>query len=360
MKSEGAPAGSRALAAHAAKMARDYPDQYEMEWVPPEVIPTGCPPLDWALRCGGFLRGRVYEIVGVKDAGKSTVVLTAAGVFQRLYPDRGVAYLDVENTFDLPWATSLGADCSLAARKAGRWQHYKPKTSEAASDQARDAITSGMTSLVIVDSIGGMESKKALEKDAEKLQVGSNAQVITRMSKQLSSLARLNGTTVLLVNQYRANVGAMFGGDVSAGPKAMQHSTTAKIEMAQVLAQGATRKAEFWGEEEAVGNMSRARVTRMKNGARSRVAEFWIMTQGTEEFGGRGIDLADSYYRLGKMLSIIEPLPGSYYMLPGDVKLHGEAAVLRHLRADPSARDAIRAAMPFDKPVNDDDPEGTA
>jgi len=355
-----AGSGSRALAAFAAKMARDYPDQYALEWVPPRVIPTGCPPLDWALRTGGLLEGRVYEIVGVKDAGKSTVVQTVAGVCQRLYPDKGVAYLDVEGTFDPEWASALGVDCSRKARKDGRWQHYYPKTSEAASDQARDAIASGLVSLVIVDSIGGMESKKALDKDAEKVQVGSNAQVITRMSKQLSSLARMKGATVLLVNQYRANVGAMFGGDVSAGPKAMQHSTTAKIEMAQVFAQGATRKAEFWGEEEVTGNLSRARVTRMKNGARSRVAEFWIMTQETEEFGRQGIDLADAYYRLGKMLNIIEPLPGSYYMLPGDVKLHGEAAVLKYLRADPGARDAIRAAMPFDEPEDDDNPEGAA
>jgi hypothetical protein len=142
---------------------------------------------------------------------------------------------------------------------------------------------------------------------------------------------------------------------VSAGPKAMQHATTAKIEMSQVYAEGSQRKSRFWGEEEVVGNMSRARVTRLKKGARSRVAEFFIMTQVTDEFGGVGIDSADEYLHLGLKVSAIKQEAGGYYTVPGVAgRIHGKEEVLKALRANPDVLKAVRAEIPFDIPVNDE------
>lgn len=336
-------------------------DQLPLDKLKPLVVtPTGCVALDWALRAGGWIRGRGYEIVGVKDSGKSTLVLTSAGIHQKLFPDRGVAYIDVEKTFEKGWAAELGVDCSKRAYREGRWLHYFPKNSEAASDMAREAAASGEVSLIIVDSIGGMESKKALEKDAEKSQVGSNAQVITRMSKHLATLCRDNDVVLLLVNQYRANLDNPMGADISAGPKAMQHMTTSKIEMAQVFARESTRKATFWDAEEVVGNMSRAKVTRLKTGARSRVAEFWINTQATvatEEgpgFGPVGIDEADDYLQIGLKVSAITQEAGGYYVIPGLAeRVRGKDNVLRILREKPEIRDAIRAEIPFEPPVDE-------
>lgn len=352
--------GSRQLANFAAKLAKDYgPEQAPLDADPDVVIvPTGSVALDWALRLGGWRQGRIYEIIGVKDAGKSSLVLTGAAIHQRIFPDRGVAYLDIEKTFEPPWATALGVDCSKKARREGRWIHLFPKDSESASDMARDNASSGLVSLIIVDSVGGMESKKAFDKDAAKAQVGSNSQVITRMSKALATLARNNDATILLVNQYRANVGVPMGGDVSAGPKAMQHATTAKVEMAQVFREGATpREAEFYGAKEITGRMSRARVSRMKTGAPSRVAEFWINTQPTEKYGPQGIDSGDEYLQTGLKVGAIQQQPGGYYAMPGGERFHGKDALLSKLRSEQSARDEVRAAIPFEKPSADDDLE---
>ena len=349
---------ARQLAALAAKMGRDYGLQQSGLVRPPaEVVPTGSVALDWALREGGFKRGQIYEVIGVEDAGKSSLVLSTAAICQRMFPGLGVVYADMEHTFDPSWATALGVDCSKRARQAGRWNHPEPPDSETASDMARGWCMSGLASLIIVDSVGAMESKKALDKDADKDQVGKNSQVITRMAKHLSTLARQNRVIILLVNQYRANVGSAFGGDVSAGPKLMRHATTAKIEMARVFAQGSQRTAEYFGEEEVTGRMSRARVSRLKSGAPSRVAEFWINTQDTEEHGLRGIDSAHELLKLGKRLEVIVQQPGGYYVMPGGDRLHGEAAVLARLRASQEARDEVRAAIPFEDPKDEDEDE---
>jgi recombination protein RecA len=359
-------AGSRSLANFAAKLQKDHGEkQVPLKAPPLVVVPTGSATLDWALRIGGFLLGRLYEIIGVKDAGKSTLVLTAAGIYQQRFPERGVAYVDVEGTIDYDWATALGVDCSDKAAKAGRWLHLEPKDSETASAMAAECARSGLVSLIIIDSIGGMESRKVLDHDEANPKKNpstmSNSQVITRMSKRLATLARDHRVTILLVNQYRANTANPMGSDVSAGPKTMQHATTAKIEMSQVFADGSQRKSKFWGDEEVVGNMSRARVTRLKQGARSRVAEFFIMTQETDEFGGVGIDSADEYLRLGIKVGVIKKDAGGYYTVPGiDGRVHGEEKVLKALRDDPDMLKAIHAEIPFDTPANDELEEANA
>jgi RecA/RadA recombinase len=210
-----------------------------------------------------------------------------------------------------------------------------------------------------------MESRKVLEHDEANPRKNpstmSNSQVITRMSKRLATLARRHDVTILLVNQYRANTSNPMGSDVSAGPKAMQHATTAKIEMSQVFAEGSQRKSKFWDEEETVGNMSRARVTRLKQGARSRVAEFFIMTQETDEFGSVGIDSADEHLQLGLKIGVIKQEAGGYYTIPGiDGRIHGKEAALKAMREKPDVLKEIHAKIPFDTPVNDELEEASA
>lgn len=102
------------------------------------------------------------------------------------------------NTFDWDWAEAHGLNTDDE-----HFMHVYPDDSEDVSDQIRMMIDSGNFSMIIIDSIGGMESKQALDKDAGDSVVGRNAQVITRMAKACATLARKHQTTILIVNQYR-------------------------------------------------------------------------------------------------------------------------------------------------------------
>jgi recombination protein RecA len=261
-------------------------------------------------------------------------------VCQALFPDRGVGYINMENTFDPRRARLMGLDCSNAAKVAGRWFPMLPKYSEEASDMARDLVRDGFCSIVVVDSIGAMESSRVLAKEAEKAadSVGRNAKIITQMTKDLSSLARLNDCTVLLINQPRANIGGM-GGPVSAGPTLMQHSTTAKIEMRP---KGA----------EVVSIKTVVRVTRMKNGLPGRVAEPFVNRVASEEYGPPGFDNADSYLTVGIKEKVVT-LGGSHYKFPDGHDANGRIAAMAYLRSNPDACKAIRASLTFDEPVDE-------
>ena len=270
----------------------------------------------------------------------STLAINSMKEQQRAFPDRAIAYLDVEGTFDYDWAEGLGLDTSSPER----WRHLYPGTSEEASDMIRECCRSGLYSIAVVDSIGGMESKKALDKDAEDDLVGKNAQVVTRMVKHLASLARLSSCTVLLINQHRANISS-YGGNVSAGPKAMQHATSTKITMSRTGEPPKKIRFAAGEDPETVAVQIRARVDRSKLVAPGRVAEFWISNRPTEELGPPGIYALDEYATLGiKLGAIVQK--GAWYQFPNSgPQVQGRENVVLAMRADNSLLDSVRSAI---------------
>jgi recombination protein RecA len=300
-----------------------------------DVISSGSLTIDYALRLGGFIRGRVHELVGSPDSAKTTIMINAMAAAQVTYPKLLVGYVDIEGTFDDYWAALNGLDLG------NRFDHLYADDSEDASDQARKLCRSGLYSLVVVDSIGGMESRKALEKNAEDTLVGRNAQVITRMCKGLASYTRQTGTTVILVNQLRANIGGM-GADISAGPKPMQHATTTRIQMGRGPEAPVSMIVEEGMDAEPVASQFKARVTRSKGFAPGRIATFWVNNRPTAEYGPAGLNRADEYLTLGIRTGAIRQ-EGTWYTVPGIAKpVQGRTAAARVVRENPGTFKAIR------------------
>jgi recombination protein RecA len=348
-------AGSRSLASFAAGLSTKFGEDRIANGPPPVIVPTGSHYLDWALRVGGWQLGRVYEVYGPKDAGKTTLTIASMIQHSLMFPDRGVAYINMEQTFETRRARAMGLDCSKEAQAAGRWIPMLPEHSEHVSDMAREVVGSGYVSIVVIDSIGAMESDKTLNKTAEKAAdaVGRNAKIITQMGKALATLARINQCTVLLVNQPRAAVGSPMGGDVSAGPKHMQHATTSKIEMRGLGGEDDLRKLTLPGdyEPQVVSSKTRIRVPRLKNALPGRIAECYVNRIGTDQYGPAGIDCADELITLALREKIVT-VGGSYYTLPDGHKIQGRIAFAQHLRAHPEACELIRKAIPFESPID--------
>jgi RecA/RadA recombinase len=300
------------------------------------VLSTGSLTVDWALRRGGLIKGREHEIVGAPDSAKTLLVIYAMASAQRKYPRQAVGYVDLEGTFDDEWAVRNGMDLGR-----DRWFHLYADDSEDASDQARKLAGSGLCSLVAVDSIGAMESRKALAKDAKDELPGRNAQVVTRMCKHLASLTRRTGTTVILVNQLRAQIGST-GADVSAGPKEMQHATTTRIAMSGGREEPLSMIFDEGQPPEIVSRQFKAKVTRGKGIAPGRVAEFWVNNRDTEQYGPAGINVIDEYISVGVRTGAIERDGGGNYTLPGTAKIKGRAAVVQLLRSQPELREIVR------------------
>jgi len=324
------------LAALDEAMTKRYGDRVarRQDFVGYETISTGSFALDMATRVGGWIEGRMHEIVGPPDSGKSTLAINSMAEAQKKHPKKAVAYIDIERTFDWDWAEANGLNTDSRFFKK-----YFPDGSEDVSDQIRLLCETGLISMIVVDSVGGMESSRAMEKDAIEDDM-RNAKIITRMVKATSMLAERHNVAVLFNNQPRSNVGGYGDADISAGPKSFRHSTSIKVDMRRI---GAGLKMGTGLDEEEVGVQCRARITRSKVGPSGRAAEFWIMKEETKEYGPVGINRSDECFQIGVFHGVIERPSVGYYLLPTVAnKIHGEGATKAYLRAHPDIAELVR------------------
>lgn len=72
-----------------------------------QFISTGCSVLDSVLG-GGYVLGRVCNIVGDKSSGKTLLAIEACANFAHQYPDGFIRYAEAEAAFDERYAAALG------------------------------------------------------------------------------------------------------------------------------------------------------------------------------------------------------------------------------------------------------------
>ncbi|MFD8650699.1 P-loop NTPase family protein [Streptomyces mirabilis] len=292
------------------------------QMVPPTFISTGSITLDYAMG-GGFAVKRTHEIVGPEGMGKTSLANLTMANAQRQFPDRAVAIIDMEQAYDFDWARKLGVD----VEDENKFYHLYPDHSEDVSDQISMLLRSGEVSLVVIDSIGGMESRAAFEKKADESAMGKNAQVISRMVKRVAGLCRENNAAVVFINQYRANIGSPRGGEKPAGPSALKYNTTTQLKMSRTSE--TTRKVTISDavseapKDLEVGRQLRVKVTRNKLAAQGRSADFWFYNVATEKHGPIGIDQMDEAAVLGMATGAIKRLSSVSYEFPGGATVKG-------------------------------------
>lgn len=330
------------LAAFREKMGKTYGTQLTRQetHVPkPECISTGLLGLDYATVCGGWVEGRLHLIWGQEGVGKSTLCYLAMAEAQRKHPDKAVVYIDMEQTFDFEYAAKWGLDLS-----EDRFFHLYPDNSEDVADMLKDSCRSGVVSMVTVDSVGGMETKKAIDKSAGESDMGKNSQVITRMCKVGAVEARKEKVAVLIISQVRANFASMTGGDTYAAPKALRHATSMVIQLKPVFGDDTRLTIKVDGEDIEVGRKIAAKIQRSKMAPQGRTAHFWIKNMATEAYGPVGIDPVDDAITLALKPSVgaIEQQGGGYYVLPDGNRVRGRKEVLAYLREVPELIPLIR------------------
>lgn len=170
--------------------------------------PTGIFILDMAL-FGGIPEGLVTQIHGWESGGKTTLAARVAGNMQRKYPDKAVALIDAEGTFDKPWGTRHGVDID-------RLVLAQPGSGEQALDIADALLRAKETSLVILDSLPALVPVKEVESSVEDAQVALQARLIGKFLRKaaqalLDERKRGRFPALLLINQFRTKIGVMHG-----------------------------------------------------------------------------------------------------------------------------------------------------
>jgi len=333
-------AAAKAIAAFDAKFIKTYgtgsivSDEAE---IPYEVIPTGSITLDYYTGVGGYVRGRLTEVWGQDDIGKSFFLLQAAREAQRVAPEQLVAWINTEKKWDWPWARVQGVDTSTR-----RFRLIEPQNAEDVADAMKDAIRSGLFSLIVLDSIGAMIPEAEKEKDADEVVMAAQAKIITRMVKIAAVEAQRTKTAVVMINQVRANISAYGKDTQAAGPFALKHCSTLKIEM-----KGTATKLRVGseGKQLQVGHEVAMFLERNKVAQAKRTAFVTFVTATTDRYGPIGIDRADEATTMGIKTGVIAQNAGWYTNTLTGEKFNGRDTVVESLRNDQEGVDALREAI---------------
>jgi recombination protein RecA len=299
---------------------------------PPEIVTSGSLLLDHRLGCGGIPVGRIVHSWGPESVGKTTMAMIYAAQFQRRFPDKLVAWLDMEQTYLPSWAEAHGVDPE-------RLILTQPQTAEEIADQTKDLMESDLFSMVVLDSVGGMIAKMEFEKDAEEATVAAVAKIVTRAIKIASVRGNRHQVTLHVINQVRAHIGG-YGRDTGfGGGFALKHMNTISIEHKRT---GETPLTDGTGEaKEVVGQTFNLFIEKNKLAPSRRSAMVTLLNQPTAKYGPVGIDNAAEAVELAKLTHQFARR-GSWYDLSDGTSHNGEDAVRAHLRAHPGAVEEIR------------------
>lgn len=268
-----------------------------------EAISTGCLSLNTSIGIGGIPKGMITELYGPEGSGKTTIALNVA----KLLADVGerTLYIDVENLLNTEiLRTVLGPDVKIENITI-----VTPDSAEDAFILAEMGISSREFSLIVIDSIGAMASKKEKEKKFDEDTMGQLPRVVAKFIKRNVYEIRTSNIAVLALNQVRDNVGSYSKGYKTPGGHQLQHEAAVRIAL--------NRGENLKRGDEIVGILTKFVVKKNKLAAPFRSFTIPIIF-------GQGIDYYSDLIDFAKLLGVIKGA-GAYYKFNDETIGQGKA-----------------------------------
>jgi recombination protein RecA len=280
-----------------------------------KYVSTGCTVLNCALG-GGYVLGRITNIVGDKSTAKTALATEALINFLLKYKDGNAAYRETEAAFDKDYAAAMG----LPIKKIDFGDPNKPlitvedfERDLTAFVEAQGPKTPG---IYVLDSLDALSDEAEMDRAIGKATYGGDkAKALSTMFRKMARRVERSNVLLLVVSQVRDNIGAMFGDKYKrSGGKALDFYASQIMWLAHIK----TLKRTINKVERPYGVLIKASVRKNKVSIPMRNAEFeFHFGYGVEdlnasvnwlkEVGRLGeIDLSDSHLKeymasIGKM-----------------------------------------------------------
>jgi recombination protein RecA len=216
-----------------------------------KVRSSGSISLDIALG-GGYPHGRIIELAGKERSGKTCLANLAIAEAQLVEPDKENAIIDLENAYNLEWASKLGVDAS-------RLFISQPDTyAENVYAMVEMMVASGKFAFIVLDSVAGLITKDEYEQEDwdKEPRIGGASKLNSRAMRKLvnSGLLTKSGTTLLFINQLRDAIGQFspFGTPTTTnGGRSLKHaySQILDVSMGEQFTKGNGTSKEVLGQK---------------------------------------------------------------------------------------------------------------
>jgi recombination protein RecA len=279
----------------------------------PIICSSGSIKMDKALGCGGIPQGRIIEYMGNPSGGKSTLAIITMREAQKKYPDKTVAFIDLENSFDREWATNIGLDCDKIL-------FSQPESGEEAFSLIEMMLESDEVSFIVVDSVSGLLTKAQIDADYDQAQMAQLARLMSQALPKINNKLKNRFATVLFISQYRQKLGTYVPTNTTQGGEALKFFASIRAEIS---------RGEVIGEKEApIGFVTRIKLLKNKVGPPFRKIETELYI-GPEKFG---IEVLGEIADLAVVNGIVNKT-GAWFKY-GEERWQGRENFLNFLRSD--------------------------
>jgi recombination protein RecA len=287
-----------------------------------EFVSTGAATLNCAAG-GGWVLGRVVNLVGDKSAGKTLLAIEACTNFRIQYPKDPIRYAESEHAFDEPYAAALG----LPVESVEFAEKTDPATGKKRSDAKpirtvedwykdmkafldRCKASKSKRGLYVIDSLDALSDEAEMKREMGEGTFGvSKPKLLGELFRRL--IADMDECKVMLivVSQLKDKIGVTFGEkQTRAGGRALDYYATHIVWLADL---GQIKKTVS-GIERMVGRKIRARFKKNKVSLPFRECEYpiifgygiddltsnaeWLIEHGREELLREHCDMSKSGY----------------------------------------------------------------
>ena len=246
-------------------------------------VSTGASMLDVAISnrpYGGLPVGRITEITGLEQSGKSLVSAHLLAETQKL---GGIAVLiDTENAVSREFLEAIGVDTTkllyVAAETVEQCFEYTETIIEKVRVSSKDKYVT-----IVVDSVAAASTEKEMEADYGKDGYATDkAIIISKAMRKITNLIGRQKITLVFTNQLRQKMNAMPFSDpwTTSGGKAIAFHASVRLRLKSM---GTIKAKDTSGNDRIVGIKVRCQVVKNRMGPPLRSADFDI-------FFDRGID----------------------------------------------------------------------
>ena len=245
-----------------------------------EWISTGSSMLDLAIAnrpYGGFPVGRIIEITGLEQSGKSLLVAHALKSTQQ---KGGLAvYIDTENAFSREFAQAIGVDLTKLLYIQLETVEDVFEASEGIIEKIRKADRNRLVTIAI-DSIMGASTKSEIEADYEKDGYATTkAIVIGKAMRKITNFVGRERVCMIITNQLRTKLGVSFGDPyTTSGGKAIGFHSSVRIRLKAVQ--------QVKLKDQIVGVVVKAQIIKNRVGPPLRTVEYTVyFDSGIDDYG---------------------------------------------------------------------------
>ena len=267
-------------------------------------VSTGCAMLDVAISnrpYGGLPVGRIVEITGLEQSGKS---LVSAHLLAETQKQGGVAVLiDTETAVSREFLEAIGVDVSKLLYVSADSVEQIFDMTETIIEKVRETSKDRLVTIV-TDSVAAASTSAELASDYGKDGYATDKAII--ISKAMRKITNMIGRQKILLvytNQLRQKMNAMPFGDpwTTSGGKALAFHASVRLRL-----KGAGQiKMKVGGNDKIVGMKVRCQVVKNRMGPPLRSTDFEI-------FFDRGIDNYGSWLKVMKDNKIVKQA-GAWY-----------------------------------------------